>query len=403
MPFCPQGWSLRSAYASRYRSVYLKVAIVAGKSITPRMGGQGTFCAGLATGLLRLGHDVDLLVLDQPDWRHWVLTNAPTGRIAVRAPSPGSLAAADIVHVNTPWLRVLLLGVFLRRPMVVTHQDFTAVCPARTAWARAGKCTVANGDLGPCRHCPAQNWGPRTRLRLQAAILRRVANVAVSACLRDRLAISDSILSPLDADGMADLAEEATQPRAAYVGRLSPEKGVEIAIRALTELPSEVELDIYGDGPLRQGLEGEAAQLRLQERVHFHGHVSAPGLRARAAALFVVPSLWDEPFGYVTAECMAAGKAVIAAATGASPELLGLERGWLVPPGDPSALAGAIREVLASPDERVRRGRLARQFVLNRLTSLGVARSYEEVYRRVLGHHASGHRMTFGTSWMRGE
>jgi glycosyltransferase involved in cell wall biosynthesis len=154
-----------------------------------------------------------------------------------------------------------------------------------------------------------------------------------------------------------------------------------VAIRALRELRPEVTLDVYGEGPMRERLQKEASDSNLAGRVSFYGRVLHPIKAAVTAAAIVVPSLWDEPFGYVTAESMAAGKAVIATATGASPELLDGERGWLVPPADPTALAKAVQHVLSSPEERQRRGQVARRFVLSKLHPTAVAQSYERIYR----------------------
>jgi glycosyltransferase involved in cell wall biosynthesis len=81
-----------------------------------------------------------------------------------------------------------------------------------------------------------------------------------------------------------------------------------------------------------------------------------------------VPSLWDEPFGLVAIEALARGTPVVASAVGALPEFVADERsGYLVPPGDPDALAAALRRVLSDPAAADSLGDAARRTTLKRL------------------------------------
>ncbi|HTR90067.1 MAG TPA: glycosyltransferase family 4 protein [Solirubrobacteraceae bacterium] len=135
----------------------------------------------------------------------------------------------------------------------------------------------------------------------------------------------------------------AGAPHALLVGRLAPEKGVDVAIAAcrLARLP----LLIAGDGPERASLERLAAHpgVRFLGRVH-----DAELARLRAgASIALVPSRSAETFAIAAAEAMAAGLPVAGSRVGALPELLDPDA--LAPPGDPPALAEAIARVLADP------------------------------------------------------
>lgn len=122
---------------------------------------------------------------------------------------------------------------------------------------------------------------------------------------------------------------------ALVASRLSPEKGVDIAIEACRR--AGIPLVIAGDGEQRAELERAAAGAD----VTFLGAVPSDEVtRLRAgAALALVPSRSAETFGLAAAEAMAAGVPVVGSSVGALPELLAADA--QVPPGDPEALATA--------------------------------------------------------------
>jgi glycosyltransferase involved in cell wall biosynthesis len=157
---------------------------------------------------------------------------------------------------------------------------------------------------------------------------------------------------PLDAAAVERLerVEAPAAPYALVASRLAPEKGIAVAIDACRM--AGIDLVIAGDGP-------QAAALRERARaapVRFVGRVGSDELAAlrRGAAIAVSPSLSAETFGLAAAEAMAAGLPVAASRSGAHEELL--DQDALVAPGDPRALAAAIRR-LAGDREAGRRGR----------------------------------------------
>jgi glycosyltransferase involved in cell wall biosynthesis len=127
--------------------------------------------------------------------------------------------------------------------------------------------------------------------------------------------------------------------------RLSPEKGVEVAIEACRR--AGVPLVIAGDGQERARLEAIAT---AGGGVTFRGQVSADELAQlrRQATVAVLPSRAAESFGLAAAEAMAAGLPVAATRVGALPELVPDD--WLAPPGDTAGLASVITRLRG--DER---------------------------------------------------
>jgi glycosyltransferase involved in cell wall biosynthesis len=146
----------------------------------------------------------------------------------------------------------------------------------------------------------------------------------------------------------SDTAASPRGPYALVAARLAPEKGVDVAIAAcrLAGLP----LVVAGDGPELDALRALSNESGGGGEVRFAGHVDDAELaRLRAgAAVALVPSRSAETFGMAAAEAMAAGLPVAASAVGALPELL--DEMSLAPPGDASALTGAIARVQADPE-----------------------------------------------------
>jgi glycosyltransferase involved in cell wall biosynthesis len=148
----------------------------------------------------------------------------------------------------------------------------------------------------------------------------------------------------------------SSPPRLVYAGRLSPEKGVAVLLRALVLLDVHAPglrpvLTLAGDGPERAALERDAARLLPAGRVVFRGQLDREALSRCLddADVCVQPSL-TEGFSKAWLDAMAHGLPVIASEVGAARAVIGAagERGLLVPPGDPEALAEALARLLAS-------------------------------------------------------
>jgi glycosyltransferase involved in cell wall biosynthesis len=131
-------------------------------------------------------------------------------------------------------------------------------------------------------------------------------------------------------------------------GRLSPEKGFDVAVGAAAL--SGVSLKIAGDGPLEAGLRARAAA--LTGRVELLGQLPPAELAAllRGAAMALVPSLGGDVMPYAALEAMAQGLPVVASDSGSLPQVVGAER--CVPRGDAQALAAAMTELWNDPERR---------------------------------------------------
>jgi glycosyltransferase involved in cell wall biosynthesis len=152
----------------------------------------------------------------------------------------------------------------------------------------------------------------------------------------------------LPAGAFADASTAGDGGYALAVGRLSREKGFDVAIAAAAA--AGVRLRIAGDGPARDELAALAG--RLNAPVELLGRLGRSELEelARGAAMLVMPSRYHEFSPYAALEAMAAGLPVVASRLGGLPELIGPER--CVDPNDAAALAARMRELWAQPERR---------------------------------------------------
>jgi glycosyltransferase involved in cell wall biosynthesis len=172
-----------------------------------------------------------------------------------------------------------------------------------------------------------------------------------------------------------------------FAGRLSPEKGVADAIKIARRAGRRLSLagGIYDSTYFEQAIQ---PQLHAHKHdLEYVGQLPRPDLWALMghATAVLLPIDWEEPFGLVAAEAMAAGCPVIAYARGALPEIIkDGETGFLISPGDIDAAARAVVSA-SSLSRSACRARAQRYFSLTRMLD-----DYERFYQQLLHGHAGG-------------
>ena len=272
--------------------------------------------------------------------------------------------APDVAHAYF-WSSGLAALAGARDLGVPVVQTFLSLQAADPGAARAAQPSPAQSARAKSRAAASG----AARLRLEPVIARSVRAVLASSSSEmsalARLGVRrDSVrLIPRGVDtGMfspeGPVAPRGSRPRLLCVAPLAPNQGVDVAVRALADIP-EAELVIAG-GPDHGKLRGDkayrallrlASDLNVRDRVIFHGGVSdddLPSLLRSADLLVDAPT--GEPFATVALEAMACGTPVVASAIGSHLDtIIDGTTGLLVPPGRPGLIAQRIRTLLASP------------------------------------------------------
>ena len=197
---------------------------------------------------------------------------------------------------------------------------------------------------------------------------KRLADVVLVANERTRLALPSGIrgrVIELVENGIdfsvwqaSSVGVESSTARFVFLGRLVDLKAVDVVIRALKAVPL-AELEIIGDGPMRDVWQKLADELGVKERVHFTGWLPQEQCAARlqTALALVLPSI-IECGGAVVLESMAMGKPVIAARWGGPSDYLDESCGILVEPTSyqdmVDGFSEAMGKLIASPSWRNR-------------------------------------------------
>lgn len=298
----------------------------------------------------------------------------------------------------SPWrdaLGLLELVVLVRRvrPHVVhANSSKAGVLGRLAAWlARA-----------PIRVFTAHGWAFSAAEPPKRALYRRVewlvrplttATICVSDAER-AAGLAAGACDPRRTVVIRNGIETATRPRArpetepvriVTVGRLQAPKDPLTLVRALSHVREQsYRALVIGDGPERPALEAELLRLGLAPTVELVGEREDVAELLAGSHLFVLASR-SEGMPLSVLEAMAAGLPVVASRVGGLPELVVEgETGFLVPPGDPSALADAIGRLLDDPQLRERLGSAGRARVEASFRLDLSLRAHLDLYRREL-------------------
>lgn len=352
----------------------------------PSIGGVETFAMLLARGLsqVRSGDQADKLDVT-------LVTQTPAGNFhdanlsfaVVRQPSTlllqRMIRAADVIHIDGPALAPLFWAWLLRKPVVVEHHVYQAIC-LNGLLIHQPERSVCPGyfQAKQYRKCVRCYEHETSRLKSVVELLKAWIRSALVHRVAANIAITDHVLKRInlpraeriyygvpDSVQMKSLgAREKPAVCFAFAGRFVPEKGIPVlleAVHILAQKNSDFEIVFIGDGPLRQVLEQIVQERYLGRFVRITGYLSGDALAQEFAKVDVVvmPSVWEETAGLSAIEHMMRGKLVIVSNTGGLGEVVG-DAGLRCAPGDPLALATIMRSVIEDPAQIESFGRKAR-------------------------------------------
>jgi glycosyltransferase involved in cell wall biosynthesis len=271
----------------------------------------------------------------------------------------------DVVHVHNtfPLLSASVLSACAAAgvPVVATLHNYTQVCPSGTLYRDGAVCTSCVGKVPT----PAVRHGCYRDSRLATVPLavnllmnqrRWWSSVSrffcISAAQRTTLVASGmpAALLSVKYNFVTDTPVRRSGPGSylLYLGRLTEEKGVRLLMSAWSA-DVGVPLVIAGAGPLADEVTAWAADRPEVRFVGLQDKAASRALVADAIAV-VVPSRWQETFGLVVVEAMAAGVPSVVADHGSLSELVsdGVT-GVTHRPGDAAALTSALRRMVAAP------------------------------------------------------
>ena len=359
------------------------------------------------TRLLReAGHEVIEMSLDSES------LNSPMKKLAAFGSSVYSLAAyrrtreliethrPDLAHVHNlyPMFSTSVLGACRAAdvPVVMNVQDYKLTCPMGQHLRNGSICTkcmdgsVAWSAVHACKGGRITSGAYAIShgiTRLRRAYQRGVdlfvtpAQFTADYLVRAGYERSRIVVIPNMSDLPAGLASNGGGEYAAFVGRISPEKGLNVLIDAarLTDIP----IRIAGGGTM-------ANRERVPKNVSFVGSLTRKALPDfyRGARFLVVPSIWHEVFSVVVVEAMNMGIPVIASNIGGLAEVFEHERsGIYVPPGNSRALASAMRRLWGDAAVCRRMGKVGRQYALDHYSPAAFVGRLTAAFGRVLEQH----------------
>lgn len=314
-------------------------------------------------------HQVQVRTLSMRRWLSTYRAIASTARLV-------NQLQPDVIFSGHLGL-IRLAGVLWKQTGVpaVFHLGLPAAKPGRMdRWCRS---QVAAG-IAPSEHTAASwakhGWG-RLRIAANWVDTDRFKPAADKARLRRSLSLPHT-------------------PVILFVGRLVPEKGVELLLRAFGRMKEKTGLLVMvgpADDQYLQHLRALANDLKLpSDRVRFEPPTTAPERWYAAADLVVVPPVWQEPFGLTLLEAMSSGTPVLATPVGILPHILGTEHRACVlhRGGDDDALACLMDKWIAAEHHGRDTGRSLRQRAIQKFSGRESLDCYEEELTAACAKHS---------------
>ena len=343
-----------------------------------------------ADSLRRLGLDVRIVIGNDPPGSFTRALHPRLGRHDQPPPGVIPIGRSVIVPANGSLPNIILSprSVFrMRRVLERERFDLIHVHEPMTPTPGVAALAMARCPIVATFHASGELSWLKVAKPFWGFLLDRIDHrIAVSEPARE----SAARYSPGDYDLIPNgvLVPDRAEPgsreeQVVFVGRQEPRKGLQVLLRAWPEIRRRTgaRLRVVGADPLAVRL--LFARLRVpDEGVDVLGFLSQDALTQEllAAKALIAPSLGGESFGMVLTRAFACATPVVASDISGYRGVMEPEAGRLVPPGEPSALADAVVELLADEQAREQLGRSARAIAVERYSWDGIAQRLVEIY-----------------------
>jgi glycosyltransferase involved in cell wall biosynthesis len=387
----------------------------------PSIGGVETIVLSLASGLAELraadgAPEFEVTLVTQTPKRDFDDWSLPFP--VVRSPGAWKLwnlvRQAEVVHLAGPSFLPMLFAWTQRKPYVVEHHTYQAICPNGLLIHQPDR-NVCPGHFqaGAYRQCVkcelAENSFARAMVKVIAAFPRRALvrrasrNIAVSGHVQRRIALprTEVVLHGIEGESETQRVHRDDQPAAepriarfVFVGRFVAEKGLTVFLDAMETLSREgfsFEALLVGDGPDRAAAEGRLASSGLLGQIQITGFLSRAQLALvmNDKSAIVMPSVWEEPAGLAAMEQMMRGRPVVVSRIGGLAEIVA-DAGLQFRAGDAADLARCLRKLLREPSFAVDVGVRAKKRAGNFFSQEKMIQEHASIYRTVQGRRLSG-------------
>ena len=303
--------------------------VIASHDFMPNVGGVATTVSILAHGFTDAGHDVTVVTISPgptDGYSYLVVRNPPAWKLCKL------YSGADIIVLSNLAIRLIYPLLLFHRPFALQHHSESA--------------------FKLCASPFSCDW-------LRRSVMRRAKHFMTSAYIGNKSGLKEYVVTTpfanphhITQDMLIPLDQRSG---ALFAGRLEPEKGVPFLLDRWPQISDSLkigEVRIAGNGSLRPQVERRISD--GLSGVKYLGPLSIDKVAREMAysAFVLVPSLWEEPFGAVALEAVAAGALVVASNRGGLAEATG-DLGFLYDPDDPASFRHALDAAREAFDDQL--------------------------------------------------
>lgn len=309
----------------------------------------------------------------------------------------------DVVHVRMFLWQIspLILPLLKDIPCIYQTAVYKAICPAGHKVLPDGSaCQTEPGTACLKNKClTPQTWMALMVQHKLWSTWRDAFDLVVALSTGMKVQLEAAGIKPVEVvyNGVPVKPESAPPkdvPTVVYAGRLVPEKGVDVLLRAFARAKAQVpdsKLLIAGDGVEKENLQALCRELNITDAVSWLGYLPQAEMEQQFQGAWVqaVPSQWAEPFGNVTTEAMMRGTAVVASAVGAQPEIVvNSQTGFLISaPSDVDSWTSSLISLLSNRRLAESMGRAGRDRALAQFSESQRDQKFVEIYHRLYAQY----------------